>query len=132
MPVPRYLIGLGMPAQLAKRLGLPAGAGDANTAGGNGYAAATAIGQFQFYVRANSQTSARTYIMTSVAEPGSEYSIFNIGGLTGGTTADIYPPSGGTFNVNGGATATMTQIATGKGIFLVAITASTFDAFLSS
>jgi hypothetical protein len=132
MTEPRGLIGLGLAGQLAKRLGVPSRTGDSNLAGGNGFANAIAIGQFQFYVRANSQTSARTYIMTSVAEVGSEYQIFNIGGLTGGTTADIYPPSGGTFNVNGGATATMTQIATGKGIMLVAITASTFDAFLTA
>ena len=132
MTNPRGLIGLGMPAQLAKRIGFASGSDASNLAGGNGYSAAVAVGQFQFYVRANSQTSARTYIMTSVAEVGSEYRIFNIGGLTGGTTTDLYPPSGGTFNVNGGATATMTQIATGKGLFLIAITASTFDAFLSS
>ncbi len=132
MVEPRGLIGVGMSGQLAKRLGVPSRATDANLAGGNGYAAATAVGQFQFYVRANAQTSARTYIMTSVAEIGSEYQVFNIGGLTGGTTVDLYPPAGGTFNVNGGATATMTQIATGKGIMLVAITASTFDAFLTA
>jgi hypothetical protein len=118
--------------QLAKRLGIPSRATDANLAGGNGFAAATAIGQFQFYVRANSQTAARTYTMPTNAEVGSEYIVFNIGGLTGGTTADIYPPAGGMFNIGNTATATMTQIATGKGLMLIAITASTFDAFLTA
>ena len=132
MTSPRGLIGLGLPAQLAKRLGIGSGTTDANLNGGANFAGATAIGQFQFYVRANAQTSLNVYQMPTNAEVGSEYAIFNIGGLTGGVTANVYPPAGGTFNVNGGATATLTAIATGKGIFLVAVTASTYDAFLSS
>jgi hypothetical protein len=136
MPVPRYLIGLGLPAQLAKRLGMPSGTTEANLNGGANFAGAAAIGQFQFYVRANAQTSLNVYQMPNNAEPGSEFEIFNIGGITGGVTANIYPPtiSGGTgtFNVAAGATATLTAVATGKGIFLTAITASTFDVLLSS
>jgi hypothetical protein len=132
MVSPRGLIGLGMATQLAKRLGIASGTADANLNGGASFAAATAIGQFQFYVRANAQSSANVFQMPNTAEIGSEYTIFNTGSVAG----SIYPPTitGGTgvFNVNGGATATLTSIATGKGVFLVAVTASTFDAFLSS
>jgi hypothetical protein len=135
MVTPRYLIGIGMPAQQAKRLGLDVG-GSNPLAGGANLAGATAIGQFAFYVRANAQTSLNVYQMPNNAEPGSEYTIFNIGGVTGGVTANVYPPTitggTGTFNVNGGATATLTAIATGKGLFLVAVTASTFDVLLSA
>jgi hypothetical protein len=132
MALPRYLIGVGLSAQLAKRLGVPADTASANLNGGANFAGATAIGQFQFYVRANAQTSLNVYQMPSNGEPGSEYSIFNIGGITGGVTANVYPPVGGTFNVSGGATATLTAVVSGKGLFLVCVTASTYDAFLSS
>jgi hypothetical protein len=129
MVEPRGLIGVGMPAQLAKRLGVPSRASDANINGGANLAAAAAIGQFQFYVRANAQTGAATYQMPNNAEIGSEYVIFNIGGITGGVTANVYPPTGGTFNVSGGATATLTAVVSGKGAILIAVTASTFDVF---
>jgi hypothetical protein len=129
---PRGLIGVGMAAQLAKRLGLPADTASANTNGGAAFSSATAIGQFQFYVRANAQNALYIYQMPNNAEVGSEYVIFNIGA----TGAAVYPPtiSGGTgtFNINAGATATLTAIATGKGMFLIAVTASTFDAFLTA
>jgi hypothetical protein len=132
MTNPRGLIGLGLPGQLAKRLGIPSGTGDANLNGGAAFASAVAIGQFQFYVRANAQNAAYIYQMPNNGEIGSEYMIFNIGA----TGAAVYPPtiSGGTgtFNVNAGATATLSAIATGKGIFLVCITASTYDAFLTA
>jgi hypothetical protein len=128
MTEPRGLIGVGLAAQLAKRLGVPARATDANLNGGAAFASATAIGQFQFYVRANAQAGANVYILTSVAEVGSEYQIFNIGSVAG----SIYPPVGGTVNVNAGATATLVAVATGKGIFLVAVSASTYDAFLTA
>src|SRR5271154_49080 len=121
MVEPRGLIGVGLPGQLAKRLGLPARSTDSNANGGAAFARATAIGQFQFYVRANTANAAYLYQLPPNAEVGSEYTIFNIG--TAG--AGVYPPpiSGGTgtFNVNGGATATLTAVATGKGIFLVAV-----------
>lgn len=128
MTSPRGLIGLGLAAQLAKRLGLASATGDANLNGGAAFATAVAIGQFQFYVRANAQNGAFVYQMPSNAEQGSEFMIFNIGA----TGAAVYPPTGGTFNVNAGATATLSAIATGKGIMLVAVTASTFDAFLTA
>ncbi len=132
MVEPRGLIGVGLPGQLAKRLGIPARSTDANLNGGAAFSSATAIGQFQFYVRANTVNAAYVYQMPNNAEVGSEFTIFNIGT----TGAVVYPPtiSGGTgtFNVNGGATATLTAIATGKGIFLVAVTASTYDAFLTA
>lgn len=132
MTSPRGLIGLGLPGQLAKRLGIGSATGDANLNGGASFAAATVIGQFQFYVRANAQAGANIYQMPNNAEIGSEYTIFNTGSVAG----SLYPPtiSGGTgtFNVNAGATATLSSIATGKGIFVVAVTASTFDAFLTA
>lgn len=132
MVEPRGLIGVGMAGQLAKRLGIPSRSTDANLNGGAAFASAAAIGQFQFYVRGNAQNAAYIYQMPNNAEVGSEYSFFNIGA----TGAAIYPPtiSGGTgtFNVNGGATATLTAVATGKGCFLVAVTASTFDVLLSA
>jgi hypothetical protein len=130
MVEPRGLIGVGMASQLAKRLGIPARSTDANLNGGANFAAAAAIGQFQFYVRANAAASANFFIMPNNAEVGSEFQIFNIG--AGAATCLLYPPAGGTFNVNAGATATQTVIATGKGIFLIAITATTFDAFLTA
>lgn len=129
MVEPRGLIGVGMPAQQAKRLGLPSRAADANLNGGASLAAAAAIGQFQFYVRANAQTGAAVFQMPNNAEVGSEYVIFNIGGISGGVTANVYPPTGGQFNVAAGATATLTAVVSGKGAILIAVTASTFDVF---
>jgi hypothetical protein len=121
-----------MAAQLAKRLGIPADTASSNINGGANFAGATAIGQFQFYVRANAQNGLYIYQMPNNAEVGSEYVIFNIGA----TGAAVYPPtiSGGTgtFNINAGATGTLTAIATGKGMFLIAVTASTFDAYLTA
>jgi|SRR5580704_1227938 hypothetical protein len=129
MVEPRGLIGVGMPSQLAKRLGIPARTTDSNLNGiGTTFAGAAAIGQFQFYVRANAQSTAIGYVMPNNAEVGSDYMIFN----TGAVTAEIWPPSGGTFNVAAGATATGTSLAVGKGMFLIAVTASTFDAFLTA
>lgn len=132
MTSPRGLMGFGLAAQLAKRLGIASATGDANLNGGAAFSSATAIGQFQFYIRANAQSSANVYIMPNSAEVGSEYTIFNTGSVAG----SLYPPTitggTGTFNVNAGATATLTSIATGKGVFLVAVTASTFDVLLSS
>lgn len=132
MTEPRGLIGLGLPGQLAKRLGIAARTTDANLNGGAAFASATAIGQFQFYVRANAQAGANVFQMPNNAEVGSEFQIFN----TGSVAANVYPPtiSGGTgvFNVNAGATATLTAVATGKGIMLIAVTASTYDAFLTA
>jgi hypothetical protein len=129
---PRGLIGLGMPAQQAKRLGTPSSTGEANLNGGAAFSSAVAIGQFQFYVRANAQASANVYQMPANAEIGSEFTIFNTGSVAG----SVYPPTitggTGTFNVNAGATATLSSVATGKGIFLVAVTASTYDAFLTA
>src|SRR5271169_6482440 len=132
MTAPGYLVVLGMPAQLGKRLGIPSGGGGSTLSGGASFAAATAIGQFTFYVRANAQTSLNDYQLPHNAEIGSMFTVFNIGGLTGGVTANVYPPTGGTINVNAGATATLTAIASGKGAFFVAVTATTFDAFLSN
>ena len=131
MPIPRYLIGVGMPSQLAKRLGFPSDASSSNLNGGAAFASATAIGQFQFYVRANAQTSLNVYQLPNNAEPGSEYTIYNIGGVSGGVTANVYPPVNGVIYVSAGATATLAAVVTGKSMFFVCITASTFDAFLS-
>jgi hypothetical protein len=132
MTYPRGLIGLGLPAQLAKRLGLDSSTAAANLNGGANLAGATAIGQFQFYVRANAQTSLNVYQLPNNAEIGSEYTIFNLGGITGGVTCNVYPPSGGQFNVAAGATATLAAIVSGKAAFFLAVTASTFDVMLSS
>lgn len=128
MVEPRGLIGVGMPAQQAKRLGLPSRAADANLNGGANLAAAGAIGQFQFYVRANAQNAAHVYQLPSNAEVGSEYTIVNVGAATG---ALLYPPTSGVIN-NITATGTAIAIATGKSAFLVCITASTFDSILSA
>jgi hypothetical protein len=134
MALPRYLIGVGMPAQLAKRVGFPTDAASANSNGGAAFASATAIGQFQFYVRANAQSSLNVYVLPSNAEPGSEYIVMNLGGVTGGVTANVYPPAGGQAYVGGvaGATATLVAIVSGKAATFIAITASTFDAILSA
>src|SRR5271154_1810791 len=109
MVEPRGLIGVGLPGQLAKRLGLPARSTDSNANGGAAFASATAIGQFQFYVRANTANAAYLYQLPPNAEVGSEYTIFNIGT----TGAGVYPPASGTINVAAGATATLAAIATG-------------------
>jgi hypothetical protein len=132
MTNPRGLMGVGMPAQQAKRVGLDSGTAASNLNGGAAFASATAIGQFQFYVRANAQTSLNVYQLPNNAEIGSEYTVFNIGGITGGVTCNVYPPAGGTINVAAGATATLTAVVTGKANFFIAITASTFDVMLSS
>jgi hypothetical protein len=129
---PRGLIGVGMPAQLAKRLGTPSSALESNLNGGAAFSSAAAIGQFQFYVRANAQTGANIYQMPANGEIGSEFCVYNFGGISSGVTCNLYPPIGGTFNIPGGATATLTAVATGKAIFLIAVTASTYDAFLSA
>lgn len=132
MSTPSALMRLGLPAQQAKRLGLDAGVSSSTLSGGAAFASAQAIGQFALYVRANPQSGANIYQMPNNAEVGTEYLIYNIGGVTGGVTGQVYPPTGGTFNVNLGATATGTFIATGKGVFIVAVTATTFDVFLSA
>lgn len=133
--LPRYLIGLGLPAGLAQRLGLDV-KGNNPVAGGANLAGAAAIGQFAFYVRANAQTSLNVYQLPNNAEPGSQYYVYNIGGITGGVTANIYPPTitggTGTINVAAGATATLQAIVSGKGAIFIAVTASTFDVMLSS
>jgi hypothetical protein len=121
----------GLPAQLAKRLGLETNLGAAPLAGGASFAAAQAIGQFQFYARLNQQSGANIYQMPSNAEPGSEFTLVNIG--TVAVTCAVYPPTNGTFNTNvNGVTATAIVIATGKGAFVIAVTASTMDILLSS
>lgn len=131
MALPRYLMSFGLPAQLAKRLGLETNLGAAPLAGGANYAGAVAIGQFQFYARLNQQASANTFIMPNNAEPGSEFTLVNIG--TVNVACNVYPPAGGTFNTNAnGVTGTLTVIATGKGAFIIAVTASTMDILLSS
>ena len=58
MTSPRGLMGFGLAAQLAKRLGIASATGDANLTGGAAISSATASGQFQFYIRANAQSSA--------------------------------------------------------------------------
>lgn len=134
MVEPRGLIGVGMPGQLAKRLGTPSRASDANLNGGAAFASATAIGQFQFYVRANAQTSLNVYQLPNNAEVGSEYVVFNVGGVTGGVTANVYPPTGGQIYIGGvaGPTATLAAVVSGKSALFIAITASTFDALLTA
>ena len=132
MPIPRYLIGVGMPAQQAKRLGFPTDTASSNLNGGAAFASAAAIGQFQFYVRANAQSGANIYQLPNNAEIGSEYIVYNFGGISAGVTCNVYPPVGGTINVAAGATATLTAVVTGKATFFIAVTASTFDTFLSS
>jgi hypothetical protein len=130
MTSPRGLMGLGLAAQVAKRLGIASGTTDANLNGGASFAAATAIGQFQFYVRANPIGGSNNFILPNTAEIGSEYTIFNAG--PGTAAANVYPPVGGTINVAAGATATLAAVVTGKGAFFIAVTATTFDAFLSA
>jgi len=119
-----------MAAQLAKRIGIPSRATDAAvTPTGTTQATAAAIGQFQFYVRASpTATSAVGVILPSNAEVGSEYTVFNL--VT--ATLIVWPPSGGQVFVVAGITATGTSVSTGKAATFLAITASTFDAFLSA
>lgn len=123
----RGLMTFGLPAQAAKRLGI-----DPATVTGNGttQATATAIGQFQFYIRgsAGTATTSLGFIMTSVAEVGSEYTFVNVST----NTVVLWPPVGGQFNINAGATATGLSLALAKGVFLYAVTATTFDVLLSS
>lgn len=132
MTGPSGLMQFGLPSQPAKRLGLAAGTRESGLNGGAAFASAQAIGQFQFYVRANAQSGLNNYQLPSNAEIGSQYVVYNIGGITGGVTANVYPPANGTVNVNAGATATLVAIVSGKGAFFVAVSASTFDAVLSS
>jgi len=120
-------MGVGMPAQQAKRLGL-----DPTTVTGAGTTQATAqaIGQFQLYVRANAGgTSAYGYIVSSVAEVGSEYIVNCISS----TTVVLWPPVGGQFLSTSivGATATGVSLAIGRGAIVLAVTASTFDVLIS-
>ena len=126
---PRGLIGLGMPAQQAKRLGIPSSTAEANVnAAGTTQATAQAIGQFQFYVRSiGITTSAIGLILPSNAEIGSEYIVVNTT-----TSCVVWPPVNGQLLVANGLTATGTSIATGKGALFIAITASTFDTFLTA
>lgn len=130
MVEPRGLIGLGLAGQLAKRLGIPSRSTDsAVTAAGTTQATAAAIGQFQFYVRATpTATSAVGLILPSNAEVGSEYTVFNL--VT--ATLIVWPPSGGQMFVAAGLTATGTSVSTGKAATFLAITATSFDAFLSA
>jgi hypothetical protein len=130
MTEPRGLIGLGLAGQLAKRLGIPSRSADsAVTPAGTTQATAQAIGQFQFYVRASPvTTSAVGLILPSNAEVGSDYMVVNA--LT--ATLIVWPPTGGgQLLVNLGVTGTGVSIASGKGASFIAITASTFDAWLS-
>lgn len=123
----RGLMSFGLPAQAAKRLGL-----DPTTVTGTGTTQATAqaIGQFQFYVRANAGgASAYGYIMSSIAEVGSEYVVNCISS----TTVILWPPVGGLFLSTSitGATATGVSLALGRGAIVLAVTASTFDVLIS-
>jgi hypothetical protein len=126
---PRGLIGLGMPAQLAKRIGVPSSTGEANlSAAGTTQATAQAIGQFQFYVRSiGITTSAIGLILPTNAEIGSEYIVVNTT-----TSCVVWPPVNGQLLISGGVTATGVSIAVGKGALFIAITASTFDTFLTA
>ena len=121
----RGLMTFGLPAQAAKRLGL-----DPTTvnAAGTTQATAQAIGQFQFYVRSvGITTSAVGLILTSVAEVGSEYMVVNTT-----TSCVVWPPVNGQLLISGGLTATGVSIAVGKGAIFLAVTASTFDTFLTA
>jgi hypothetical protein len=130
MVEPRGLIGVGMPAQQAKRIGMPSRSTDSNlAAAGTTQATAAAIGQFQFYVRGiPTATSAVGLILPSNAEVGSDYIVFN----TVTATLIIWPPANGQIFVAAGLTATGTSVSTGKSATFIAITASTFDTFLSA
>jgi hypothetical protein len=128
MSTPSALMRMGLPSQQAKRLGIDAGTGSSNLNGGAAFASAAAIGQFQLYVRANCQTSANIFQLPSNAEIGTPYTIFNAGAVSGA----VYPPVNGTVNINAGATASLVTLAIGKGLFFVAITASTFDVMYSN
>jgi hypothetical protein len=118
----------GLPAQAAKRLGLDP---TVVTGAGTSQATAQAIGQFQFFVRAVAGgASAYGYIMTSVAEVGSEYTVV----CESSTTVILWPPSGGQFISTSivGATATGVSLAIGRGAFVLAVTATTFDVLISA
>lgn len=121
----RGLMTFGLPAQAAKRLGLDP---TSVNAAGTSQATAQAIGQFQFYVRSvGTATTGVGLILSSVAEVGSEYFVMN-------TTATcvVWPPVGGQLLIRGGLTATGVSISVGNGGYFYAVTASTFDAILSS
>jgi hypothetical protein len=128
MPASRGLMSFGLPAQAAKRLGTDP---TAVTGAGTSQATAQAIGQFQFYVRAaaGGAGSAYGFVMPTNAEVGSEYTFVNVST----NTVVLWPPTGGgQFNINAGATATGLSLALAKGLFLLAVTATTFDVLLSS
>lgn len=100
------------------------------TGTGTSQATAQAIGQFQFYVRAQAGgASAYGLIMSSVCEVGSEYNVI----CETSTTIVLWPPSGGQFLSTSitGTTATGVSLAIGRGAFLMAVTASTFDVQIS-
>lgn len=121
----RGLMTFGLPAQAAKRLGLDP---TIVTGAGTSQATAQAIGQFQFFVRAQAGgASAYGYIMSSVCEIGGEYNVF----CETSTTVVVWPPSGGQFYVAGGLTATGTSVPNGKMAFFLCVTASTFNVGLS-
>ena len=123
----RGLMTFGLPAQAAKRLGLDP---TVVTGAGTSQATAQAIGQFQFFVRAQAGgASAYGLIMSSVVEVGSEYNVI----CETSTTVVLWPPSGGQFLSTSiaGLTATGVSLAIGRGAFVLAVTASTFDVAIS-
>lgn len=125
MTNPRGLMGVGMPAQQAKRLGLDP---TSVNAAGTTQATAQAIGQFAFYVRSvGTATTGVGLILPSVAEIGSEYLVVN-------TTATcvIWPPVGGQLMIKGGLTATGVSLSVGNGGCFIAVTSSLFDTFLAA
>jgi hypothetical protein len=103
-------------------------AGPVSIAGvGTTQAGAAAITGLQFYVRANAQSGQYALVMTASALVGNRYEIFN----SGAVTMVVWPATGGQFNINPSATATGVSVVAGKGIALMTVTASTFDALLS-
>lgn len=123
MTNPRGLMGIGMPAQQAKRLGLDP---TSTTAAGTTQATAQAIGQFNFYVRGLGTSSNYGFTLSSVAELGSEYLVVAVT-----ATVVVWPPVGGQMLISGGLTATGISLAIGKSAAFLTVTATTFDAFLS-
>lgn len=90
---------------------------------GTTQAGAAAIGDLQFYVRANAQSAQYALVMPATAQVGNRYEIFNIGAVT----MVVWPPSGGVVNT----TATGLSVSVNKGITFLTVSASTFDAMLS-
>lgn len=90
---------------------------------GTTQAGAAAIGDLQFYVRANAQSAQYAFVMPATAQVGNRYEIFNVGAVT----MVVWPPSGGQVNT----TATGLSVAALKGITFLCVTATTFDAMLS-